>query len=132
MADSPARESGGPPPLGAGDLPAEEFTLRAVVAGVLLGLVFGAANAYLGLRVGLTVSASIPAAVMAVAVVGRLLLVPPFESPSGTSPMGDGAHRAPRNGTDGCRCAPRHDAPRPTCPRDLFRVGEKRRSANRT
>jgi putative OPT family oligopeptide transporter len=68
MADSPARESGGPPPLGAGDLPAEEFTLRAVVAGVLLGLVFGAANAYLGLRVGLTVSASIPAAVMAVAV----------------------------------------------------------------
>jgi len=68
MADSPARESGGPPPLGAGGLPVDEFTLRAVVAGVLLGLVFGAANAYLGLRVGLTVSASIPAAVMAVAV----------------------------------------------------------------
>ena len=44
-----------------------EFTLRAVVAGVLLGVVFGAANAYLGLRVGLTVSASIPAAVMTVA-----------------------------------------------------------------
>ena len=44
-----------------------EFTLRAVVAGVLLGIVFGAANAYLGLRVGLTVSASIPAAVMTVA-----------------------------------------------------------------
>ena len=40
----------------------------------MLGLVFGAANAYLGLRVGLTVSASIPAAVMAVAffrVLGR-------------------------------------------------------------
>ena len=45
-----------------------EFTPRAVVTGVLLGLVFGAANAYLGLRVGLTVSASIPAAVMTVAV----------------------------------------------------------------
>jgi putative OPT family oligopeptide transporter len=44
-----------------------EFTLKAVVTGVLLGLVFGAANAYLGLRVGLTVSASIPAAVMTVA-----------------------------------------------------------------
>jgi len=44
-----------------------EFTARAVVVGILLGLVFGAANAYLGLRVGLTVSASIPAAVMAVA-----------------------------------------------------------------
>src|SRR5262245_27534193 len=44
-----------------------EFTLKAVGAGVLLGVVFGAANAYLGLRVGMTVSASIPAAVMTVA-----------------------------------------------------------------
>jgi putative OPT family oligopeptide transporter len=52
-----------------------EFTLKAVVVGVLLGLVFGAANAYLGLRVGLTVSASIPAAVMTVAVF-RLLQQP--------------------------------------------------------
>jgi putative OPT family oligopeptide transporter len=57
-----------PPAREAGSLPADEFTLRAIVAGILLGLVFGAANAYLGLRVGLTVSASIPAAVMAVAV----------------------------------------------------------------
>ena len=44
-----------------------EFTAKAVGTGILLGLVFGAANAYLGLRVGLTVSASIPAAVMTVA-----------------------------------------------------------------
>src|SRR5687767_2038673 len=44
-----------------------EFTLKAIVTGVVLGLIFGAANAYLGLRVGLTVSASIPAAVMTVA-----------------------------------------------------------------
>jgi putative OPT family oligopeptide transporter len=44
-----------------------ELTLKAVAAGVLLGIVFGAANAYLGLRVGMTVSASIPAAVMTVA-----------------------------------------------------------------
>ena len=44
-----------------------EFTFKAVAAGVALGIVFGAANAYLGLRVGLTVSASIPAAVMTVA-----------------------------------------------------------------
>lgn len=65
----PVMEPGRSSPAGGGALlPAEEFTLRAVVAGVLLGLVFGAANAYLGLRVGLTVSASIPAAVMAVAV----------------------------------------------------------------
>jgi putative OPT family oligopeptide transporter len=44
-----------------------EFTLKAVGVGVVLGIVFGAANAYLGLRVGMTVSASIPAAVMTVA-----------------------------------------------------------------
>jgi putative OPT family oligopeptide transporter len=44
-----------------------EFTLKAVIAGVALGLVFGCANAYLGLRVGMTVSASIPAAVLTVA-----------------------------------------------------------------
>lgn len=47
------------------DLP--EFTLRAAVAGVVFGLLFGAANAYLGLRVGLTVSTSIPIAVLTVA-----------------------------------------------------------------
>jgi len=51
-----------------------EFTFKAVSTGVLLGLVFGAANAYLGLRVGLTVSASIPAAVLAVAVFKLLRL----------------------------------------------------------
>jgi putative OPT family oligopeptide transporter len=48
-----------------------EFTARAVVTGVALGIVFGAANAYLGLKVGMTVSASIPAAVMTVAVLRR-------------------------------------------------------------
>ena len=44
-----------------------EFTLRAVVAGIGFGILFGAANAYLGLRVGLTVSTSIPIAVLTVA-----------------------------------------------------------------
>jgi putative OPT family oligopeptide transporter len=44
-----------------------EFTLRALAAGLVLGLLFGAANAYLGLRVGLTVSTSIPIAVLTVA-----------------------------------------------------------------
>ena len=56
----------GPPPTGGPETVAE-FTLKAVAAGVLLGIVFGAANAYLGLRVGMTVSASIPAAVLTVA-----------------------------------------------------------------
>jgi len=45
-----------------------EFTARAVVAGIFFGILFGAANAYLGLRVGLTVSTSIPIAVLTVAV----------------------------------------------------------------
>lgn len=44
-----------------------EFTFRAALAGVVFGLIFGAANAYLGLRVGLTVSTSIPIAVLTVA-----------------------------------------------------------------
>jgi putative OPT family oligopeptide transporter len=43
-----------------------EFTLKAVVAGVLLGIVFGAANTYLGLKAGLTISTSIPVAVLTV------------------------------------------------------------------
>ena len=45
-----------------------ELTARAIVTGAIAGSVFGAANAYLGLRVGLTVSTSIPVAVMTVAV----------------------------------------------------------------
>lgn len=48
----------------------KEFTLTALVLGVVLAVVFGAANAYLGLRVGLTVSASVPAAVISIGVKG--------------------------------------------------------------
>ncbi len=43
-----------------------EFTLRAVVLGTLLGMVFGASSLYLVLKVGLTVSASIPVAVISI------------------------------------------------------------------
>ena len=49
-----------------------EFTLKAVGLGILFGIIFGAANAYLGLRAGLTISTSIPVAVMTVAVVRAL------------------------------------------------------------
>jgi putative OPT family oligopeptide transporter len=45
-----------------------EMTLKAALTGTLLGILFGAANAYLGLRAGLTVSTSIPIAVLTVAV----------------------------------------------------------------
>ena len=40
-----------------------ELTVTSVIIGALLAILFGGANAYLGLRVGMTVSASIPAAV---------------------------------------------------------------------
>ena len=50
-----------------------EITVTSVVMGILLAVVFGAANAYLGLRVGMTVSASIPAAVISMGVI-RILL----------------------------------------------------------
>ncbi len=46
-----------------------EITLTSVLMGIFLAVVFGAANAYLGLRVGMTVSASIPAAVIAMGVI---------------------------------------------------------------
>lgn len=54
-------------------IPAEkvtpEFTATSIIIGVLLAVIFGAANAYLGLRVGMTVSASIPAAVISMGVI---------------------------------------------------------------
>jgi len=46
----------------------KELTLRAIILGLILALIFGIGNAYLGLRVGMTVSASIPAAVVSMAV----------------------------------------------------------------
>lgn len=54
-------------------IPAEkitpEFTVASLIMGILLAVVFGAANAYLGLRVGMTISASIPAAVISMGVI---------------------------------------------------------------
>lgn len=45
-----------------------EFTLRATILGVILGLFFCVANAYIGLKVGITISASIPAAVLSMGI----------------------------------------------------------------
>jgi len=44
-----------------------EFTLKAVLAGIVMAAIFGAANAYLGMKAGQTVAATIPAAVIAIA-----------------------------------------------------------------
>ena len=49
-------------------MPPKELTLRGLVLGALLTLVFTAANVYLGLKVGLTFASSIPAAVISMAV----------------------------------------------------------------
>src|SRR5262245_28699074 len=49
-----------------------EFTPKAIILGVLFGIIFGAATVYLALRAGLTVSASIPIAVLAIAVFKRI------------------------------------------------------------
>ncbi len=65
-----------PPPCPAADFkpytPTEakvpEFTLRAVILGCILAVVFGLANAYIGLKVAMTISASIPAAVISMAI----------------------------------------------------------------
>lgn len=54
-------------------IPAEkitpEFTVTSIIMGIILAIIFGAANAYLGLRVGMTVSASVPAAVISMGVI---------------------------------------------------------------
>lgn len=50
-----------------------EFTGTSILLGILLAVVFGAANAYLGLRVGMTVSASIPAAVVSMGIIRMIL-----------------------------------------------------------
>lgn len=69
-----------------GDVPGEEYqpyispekspkelTLVAIVVGIGMAIVFGAANAYLGLKVGMTVSASIPAAVISMAIIRGIM-----------------------------------------------------------
>lgn len=50
-----------------------EFTATSIILGIILAIMFGGANAYLGLRVGMTVSASIPAAVISMGVI-RIIL----------------------------------------------------------
>ncbi len=46
-----------------------EFTFASIFIGIILAVIFGGANAYLGLRVGMTVSASIPAAVISMGII---------------------------------------------------------------
>ncbi|MCR5527145.1 MAG: oligopeptide transporter, OPT family [Lachnospiraceae bacterium] len=50
-----------------------EVTPTSIITGIILAIIFGAANAYLGLKVGMTVSASIPAAVISMAVIRMIM-----------------------------------------------------------
>lgn len=50
-----------------------ELTTASILIGILLAVIFGAANAYLGLRAGMTISASIPAAVLSMGIMRFLL-----------------------------------------------------------
>lgn len=56
-----------------GSLQNREITIRAIALGILLSVVLGAANTYLGLYAGLTVSASIPAAVISMFLLRKVL-----------------------------------------------------------
>jgi OPT family oligopeptide transporter len=73
---APATTDAAPAPLPDPYVPADarvaEFTVKAIVIGVLFGVVFGAATVYLALRAGLTVSASIPIAVLSISLLKRL------------------------------------------------------------
>lgn len=50
-----------------------EMTATSIVIGILMSVIFGAANAYIGLRVGMTISASIPAAVISMGIIRGIL-----------------------------------------------------------
>lgn len=72
MSDS-AKQTQDYQPFISADRVMPEFTVTSLLIGVIMSVVFGAANAYLGLKVGMTISASIPAAVISMGII-RILL----------------------------------------------------------
>ncbi len=64
---APDASAGGFVPFVPASQSPRELTLRAIILGAILGIVFAASSVYLALKIGLTVSASIPIAVLAVA-----------------------------------------------------------------
>lgn len=60
-------------PFVSADSTLPEMTATSIILGILLSVLFGGANAYLGLRVGMTVSASIPAAVISMGIIRKIL-----------------------------------------------------------
>src|SRR5213596_4349287 len=66
--ENPATESNKYQPFVPETMEMKEFTLRAVLLGLVMTVILGAANAYLGLRAGITIAATYPAAVIGMAV----------------------------------------------------------------
>lgn len=60
-------------PFVAADTAMRELSPFSIIIGILLAIVFGAANAYLGLKIGMTISASIPAAVISMGLIRVIL-----------------------------------------------------------
>jgi uncharacterized oligopeptide transporter (OPT) family protein len=69
-----------PKPYIPADVNIKDFNVKTIILGVMLGAIFGSANAYLGLRVGLTISTAIPLAVVSVAILR--ILTPIFGKPT--------------------------------------------------
>ncbi|GAB5444656.1 MAG: oligopeptide transporter, OPT family [Fuerstiella sp.] len=68
-----SKSSVGPSQLPSGGAGGAELTWAAIALGIVLSVVMGAANVYLGLRAGMTVSASIPAAVISMGILRGLM-----------------------------------------------------------
>jgi putative OPT family oligopeptide transporter len=72
MAEEKQSAEGGHKPYVPSDSTMPEFTPKALILGLILCVVLGAANAYLGLKAGMTIAATYPAAVIALAVLRAL------------------------------------------------------------
>jgi len=72
MAEENAGGEGGHKPYIPSDQTMPEFTPKALILGLILCIVLGAANAYLGLKAGMTIAATYPAAVIALAILRAL------------------------------------------------------------
>ncbi len=77
VARAPGTGPGSLPTYVPADQSPREFTVRAVVLGSALSLLFGMVNAYAGLKIGITVSASIPSAILSMSVLRGILGRPP-------------------------------------------------------
>ena len=92
-----------------------EFTVTALLIGILLAIVFGAANAYLGLLVGMTVSASIPAAVISMGIIRVILRKDSILENNMVQTIGS-AGESVAAGARRKDCFPKHPFHRSDCP----------------